>query len=197
MTENRPVDGWAVATLGLAGFFCLFTLGMSLTSGKYVFENITNIDALRHGYVYHIAVRLPRNATGSMFDYPTVTYPLPIIDDSDSGVNVVVANGNGSSARDRRAKRTFAILKTQPGENPFDLGPWNNWKSVMGNSVWEWMLPIKHSPCCRHDSNVSEYEFGPLIGKLKQRYNVPSKPKRRRSGESIEMRDAPSTDTQS
>ena len=75
-------------------------------------------------------------------------------------------------ARDQRAKKTFAILETEPGENPWDQGYWRNWKSVMGNNVLEWLLPIRHSPCCNHESMESDYDFGPLVETLKRRYGL-------------------------
>lgn len=92
-----------------------------------------------------------------------------------------------ASARDRLAKQTFAILKTHSGENPFDLGPWRNFKSVMGNNVLEWFLPIKHSPCCNHEIMESDYEFGSLIDELRRRYELPEKQCHDHRDDSIEM----------
>lgn len=163
LSEGRSADGRIIGVLALAGMFCFFTIGMTLTSGKYVFENITNIDALRTGSVYHIAVRIPRDSPPSP-NYMTITYPLPL--PTAPGQTSVYA----PASRDRHATNMFAILKTAPGENPFNLGPWRNFKSVMGNTPFEWFLPIKHSPCCDHDSMVSDYDFGPLVEELKKRY---------------------------
>lgn len=93
-----------------------------------------------------------------------------------------------ASPRDEQAKRMFAILATEPGENPWDTGVWKNCKSVMGNSVLEWLLPIWHSPCCNHDSMESDYEFGPVVEKLKKRYGIPDSGTPATDG--IEMRSA-------
>jgi palmitoyltransferase len=76
------------------------------------------------------------------------------------------------AARDQQARRTFAILQAEPGENPWHLGYLQNFKSVMGDSIIEWLLPIRHSPCSRHDSMVSDYQFGPLVEELKRRYGL-------------------------
>lgn len=43
----------------------------------------------------------------------------------------------------------------------------------MGDNFVEWLLPIRRSPCCSHDSMVSDYPFGPLIDELRKRYEVP------------------------
>jgi palmitoyltransferase len=170
LDEGRALDGRIVAVLALAGLFCFFTVGMTLTSGKYIFENITNIDVLRKSSVHHIAIRLPpRTAPSSK--YTTVTYPLPL--QTPQQGHQYTTNIYGTVARDRQATHTFAIVRTEPGENPFDLGPWRNFKAVMGNTVLEWLFPIKHSPCCDHDSMISDYEFGPLIEDLKKRHNIP------------------------
>ncbi len=55
--------------------------------------------------------------------------------------------------------RTFAILSTQQGENPFDVGPWENTCQVMGYSLAEWLFPIRQSPCTNHTSRVSAFKM--------------------------------------
>lgn len=176
LQDGLPVDGRIAAILGLAGLFCLFAIGMTMTSGKYVLENITNIDMLRAGATHHVAVRIPTTSPFSP-QFTTVTYPLPLPATREDELRRRAENhGFTIIPRDMHATHSFAVLRTEPGENPFDLGPWRNFKAVMGNSVLEWLLPIRHSPCCDHDSMVSDYEFGPLIGELKKRYNVPGAP---------------------
>lgn len=169
LNEGRSADGRIIAIIALAGMFCFFTVGMTLTSGKYIFENITNIDVLRSSAVVNVAVRIPPHCSPSP-KFPTITYPLPL---RGSEEEFAQNNGFAGVSRDKGATNSFAVLRTEPGENPFDLGPWKNFKAVMGNNIFEWLLPIKPSPCCDHDSMMSDYEFGPLIGKLMERHNVP------------------------
>src|SRR5690606_38427217 len=100
---------------------------------------------------------------------------------------------NGTAApepegRDRFARRTFAILRTEPGENPWDLGWRRNWTEVMGYTPLDWLLPIKRSPCARHEGAESEYPYGKLVPELKARYGLDPKPWTDRE-ESIEMRE--------
>ncbi|UKZ74238.1 hypothetical protein TrVFT333_001900 [Trichoderma virens FT-333] len=93
------------------------------------------------------------------------------------------------SARDQLAERKFAILRTKPRENPWNLGAKENWKSVMGDNFLEWMLPIRHSPCCNHENMESDYKFGPLIAKLRKRYGVPELEAPSRGGHGIELQE--------
>ena len=63
--------------------------------------------------------------------------------------------------------RTFAILQTLPGMNVWDLGSsWQNFKSVFGPELHDWLLPVKHSPCCDHSSDVSQFPLGPDFEEL-------------------------------
>lgn len=63
--------------------------------------------------------------------------------------------------------RKFAILETLPGMNPWDLGSrWRNFQAVFGSSLHEWLLPVKHSPCCDHTSLTSQFPLGPDFNEL-------------------------------
>nr|POF18030.1 palmitoyltransferase pfa5 [Quercus suber] len=63
--------------------------------------------------------------------------------------------------------RTFAILETMPGSIPWDLGSsYRNFTAVMGTRLIDWLLPIRHSPCCDHSSFVSQYPLGPAFEQL-------------------------------
>ncbi|QIW94785.1 hypothetical protein AMS68_000303 [Peltaster fructicola] len=58
------------------------------------------------------------------------------------------------------ARRTFAILKTPQGMNPWDIGWRDNLTSVFGTRVHSWVLPFLRSPCTRYSSDVSRYPLG-------------------------------------
>lgn len=63
--------------------------------------------------------------------------------------------------------RTFAILETSPGSNPWDLGtPWRNFTAVFGLKFHQWFIPQRYSPCCDHSSLVSQYPLGPQFEQL-------------------------------
>ncbi|PNY29523.1 Palmitoyltransferase [Tolypocladium capitatum] len=172
--QGRGLDGWVIVVIVLAALFGFFAFAMTLTSARFVFTNTTNIDMLRKTQVFFLAVRIPLNGRRSD-KFPTIVYPLQpyqaweVIGQAQPQPN---GGGGDSSERDQQATRRFAILRTEPRENPWDLGYWGNWKSVMGNNMAEWLLPIKHSPCCNHESMVSDYQFGPLVAELKKRYGI-------------------------
>ncbi|KAH7029448.1 palmitoyltransferase PFA5 [Microdochium trichocladiopsis] len=200
--NNEELDPRVIAVIILAGFFCFFTFLMSTTSLRYVLLNMTNVDMLgATSKVYQLAVVVPRDArppTTSALAYPTVTYPLPNLELGLNGeangpskhTPATFSDGSGSTdhtSRDALAVRTFAILKTEPGENPWHLGYWRNWKEVMGSNILDWFLPISKSPCISHESHESFYPFGPVLDDVCARYGVSNPIRRGHSGS--EMRE--------
>ncbi|KAM0195139.1 hypothetical protein ACHAPA_005737 [Fusarium lateritium] len=175
-------DARLIVGLALGSLFGLFAITMSATALRFAFQNITNIDLLRKNQTFRLAVWVP-NGTQPTERFSTTTYPLTLpgepprtpisarfrgVDRSDGATSVT----DRMAARDDQAMRTFAVLLTEPNENPWDVGCRKNFKSVMGDSIIDWLLPIRHSPCTRHDNMVSDYEFGPLVEELKKRYGL-------------------------
>ncbi|KAL7621169.1 Palmitoyltransferase pfa5 [Parahypoxylon ruwenzoriense] len=189
MDEGSPLDPHFVAVIVLAAFFGLFTFLMTVTSMRYVLLNMTNVDMLgSRSKVYQLAVRVPRG-TGSTDRYTVVTYPLPrpgeVTSDRHNGTGGPRRVASGSSlgiqaghprpiARDDLATRTFAILKTEPGENPWDIGLQRNWQAVMGTNALDWFLPFRKSPCVNHEGHDSFYPMGQVLEDVRARYNLPS-----------------------
>jgi palmitoyltransferase len=135
-----------------AGFFFLFTAGMVFTTSKNILLNSTSVEDLsRTVKKWSLAVHLPNPPPSSQpRPYQTITFP-----------------GHSASAAHGTSQRTFAILYSQPGDNPFDLGPYNNFTSVMGYRPWDWILPLKHSPCCNHGGE-SDWPLGPVYDKMRK-----------------------------
>ncbi|KAK8103165.1 DHHC zinc finger domain-containing protein [Apiospora sp. TS-2023a] len=180
MSSGAGVDGFLVGALGLAGFFGLFTFMMTMTSLRYVLQNMTNVDLLgSRTKVYQLAVRIPRGSEGTD-SYHVINYPLERPGSSFSSnrhSNGTVARVNspsmGHEARDALAHRTFAILRTEAGENPWDLGHWENWKEVMGTNIIDWLFPIRRSPCTKHEFNESFYRMGKIVDEVRARHGLP------------------------
>lgn len=180
-------DGQVLAVIALSGFFGLFTCAMWLTSLRYVFINQTNVDVLSaRKKVYQLAVRVPLG-TPSTAMYSTVTYPLARDGQTTGGrqgrpgPSESASSNEAPSAkelRDMKAARTFAIVRTEPGENPWDLGWYRNWESVMGTNVFDWFLPLHRSPCTDHGSTRSMYRMGKVLSKVKHRYGLDNLPER-------------------
>lgn len=183
ISEDVPIDGIIIAIIALGAFFGLFTFGMVATSLRYIFKNLTNVDMLRQrSAVYQFAIRVPQGTPPGP-NYGIITYPLPKPDEHANGA----ALGEPVWSRDRLATRTFAVVTTDMGENPWDLGMAGNWVSIMGTNVLDWMLPIRHSPCVYEESNESFYRMGPLYETLRSRYALPRVPQDGRGA--VEMED--------
>jgi len=140
---------------------------MTLSSIQLAMFNITTIENLnRRSVVWTLAIRVPDHLLGRLWvaDSPwaptfrMVSYPPE-----------PPASTQPSNDLPTTERHVFAILHTLPGENPFDLGSsLKNMQQVMGYSLAEWLLPLKHSPCANHSSPESAFALGPVVTRLKQ-----------------------------
>lgn len=170
LNTGGGLDGFLIAMLALCGLLGFFTITMFITSARYALLNMTNIDYLKSkNFVHTLAIRVPRG-TQSCEKYKVITYPISKPRDSSPQLS---GEMGGASERDMLATRTFAIVKTELGENPWDLGLYRNWKSVMGNSIVDWLLPLKDSPCATYENNESFYEMGPVYLRVRERFGLP------------------------
>ncbi|KAL4941044.1 DHHC palmitoyltransferase-domain-containing protein [Aspergillus oleicola] len=186
---------WAIG-IGLSGFFGLFTFGMTMSSLQLAAMNLTTIENLnRRSAVWTLAIRVPNHVlsqlqpgSGWAPTFTTITYPLPSIPPPPPPTHPG-APGAGTGNFNQQPppppppppplsnpplpppveRHTFAILQTQPGENPFDLGfPILNIKQVLGTSILDWFLPLRLSPCAGHTSGESEFAMGPVVTRLRR-----------------------------
>ncbi|KAL2172564.1 hypothetical protein VTG60DRAFT_4683 [Thermothelomyces hinnuleus] len=179
------VDGAVIGALALAAFFGLFTFTMTATSVRYILLNLTTVDYMKAKKVVHqLAIRVPRGTPPGQ-NYNVITYPLPKPLSEANPAKQTIGT-EVTSPRDQLATRTFAVVKTEMGENPWDLGYYRNWKSVMGDNIIDWLLPIKKSPCALYENHESFYEMGPLYQKLRARFRLPPLSA---ESEGIEMRE--------
>ena len=143
-----------VVTLAFGVLFGLFATGMTGSSLHFALVNTTTIENLsRKNAVYQLAIHMPRP--------PQTRPPFPTISFS-------TAQKTDNSEPSPDTIKTFAILHTRPGENPWDLGALGNLKEVMGEHWYDWFLPIKHSPCSNHDRSDSQFAMGPVVDRLKR-----------------------------
>lgn len=139
---------------------------MTYNSLLAIHHNTTTVDSLtRANRVYHFAIHMPEvtPAPEATPPFSTITYPL-----LDPSTQV--------QPRQQRP-RTFAILPSPQGSNPYLLSSAiSNWKAVLGDNWYDWLLPFKYSPCCRYASNSHRtdstpsfmYEMGPVLEKMKR-----------------------------
>lgn len=146
-----------VVTLAFAALFFLFTAGMTGSSMQFVLLNTTTIENLsRKSVVYQLAIHIPRPSSEPP-PYPTISYST-------------ASKPIGQIAPD--AIKTFAILHSKPGQNPWDLGAFENFKNVMGYHWYDWLLPLHHSPCSRHDGYGSQFATGPVVEDMKREAGI-------------------------
>ncbi|KAL2269397.1 hypothetical protein VTJ83DRAFT_1581 [Remersonia thermophila] len=168
---SAGIDGVVIGVLAVACVFGIFTFTMTATSVRSILVNLTTVDHLKaKSAVHQLAVRVPLGTPPGP-KYNVITYPLPK-PPATAGAPGARGSAEPLSARDQLASRTYAIVRTEKGENPWDLGVWRNWTSVMGRRPWDWFLPIRASP--RYESTESFYEMGPVYKKLRARFGLPA-----------------------
>jgi palmitoyltransferase len=148
---------------------------MSLSSIHLALVNSTTVENLtRKTKVTQLAVLIPSRPQGATTEdsetqqnmsYATVKYPLEPMHSSEEPSAASQAEGHPSRTT---STRTFAVLKTHPGENVWDLGFYENWRSVMGMRIWDWFIPLAHSPCQNHDQGESSFALGPAIDRIRR-----------------------------
>lgn len=129
-------------------------------------HNLTTIENLnRQSAVWTLAIRVPDRIL-SKFNaqlappYRLVSYPLQPEPPGPETPTEVPPTGK---------QHVFAILQTSPGENPYDLGsPLKNLQQVLGFTIFDWLLPLKHSPCADHSSLESAFALGPVVTRIKR-----------------------------
>jgi palmitoyltransferase len=160
--SEGAIDAQVYVILAISALFTLFATGMTAASIRLNMLNMTNVDLLQRQRVIQLAVYVPLD-TPSNQNFLTVTYPLP------------PPQGEESVLRPQPlTQRKFAILRMEPGENPWHLGYLENWKAVMGPRPIDWLLPTRPLPRTQRDDMSSMYPMGPAFERLKQRYEIGS-----------------------
>ena len=143
---------------------------MTASSLQFALINTTTIENLsRRTIVWTLAVHMPRPPETST-GFRTVSFST-----AASTTNFDEPAEEQASA----AIKTFAILHTKPGENPFDLGAYQNFKTVMGDHWYDWFLPIKYSPCCNHDRGDSQFAMGLVVQRIMAEAGIAKKTHRK------------------
>lgn len=185
--DSSFVNAHWILVLAFAALFFLFTSGMFGSSLQLSLINSTTVENLsRKSRIYYIATYIARpeetirrvEASGKP-PLRLITYPRP----PDENVTIVQHHGgfppaalaasptNSSPASPPGAtsvSRTFAIIETPPGFNPWDVSSLENLKTVLGERPIDWFLPVKHSPCTNHYSTVSMYKMNPEIARFRR-----------------------------
>lgn len=170
---------WILA-LAFAAMFLLFSAGMFGSTFQLAAINSTTVENLsRKTKVWYLAVYMPRPEetvrhveTRGMTALRTIKYPRPAEEQQillqQRGNIPAQASTTANHLQTGLPIRTFAILETPAGFNPWDCGTLQNIKEVMGNNVLDWFLPVKHSPCANHSNGESMFRLGPQVERLKE-----------------------------
>lgn len=148
---------------------------MSFNSLRYVFINTTTVDNLtRSSRHYSFAVLIdegqhPQYRDSRWWDnkpFITITYPL---------------SGHASVGLEPGMTRTFAVIPAPAGSNPYNLpSALSNFRAVLGDHWYDWLLPLRESPCCTRRKRYLEsdqeslgtggtlYDFGDVMARMKQ-----------------------------
>ncbi|KAI9812287.1 MAG: palmitoyltransferase pfa5 [Pycnora praestabilis] len=186
---EQPSVHW-ILTLAFASLFALMALGMAGSSIQLAAINSTTVENLsRKVKVWQLAVFIPQPHQGQLGENPatsngsattptTITYPLTTPNPNhDRTLPSITLSGQSSLStitQKPQPPRTFAILSTPPGANPWDLGTLENLKSVLGNHWYDWLLPLRHSPCCYHDGGESAFQLGGIVNRLRKETGISS-----------------------
>lgn len=138
---------------------------MTGSSVQFALINTTTIENLsRRTKVWTLAVYMPKPPESST-GFRTVSFSTATSTTGSNAPATEQATG---------AVKTFAILHTKPGENPFDVGPYQNFKAVMGDHWYDWLLPIRRSPCCNHDRRDGQFAMGPVVQRMRAEAGIVS-----------------------
>lgn len=175
--QTGYVNAHWIVVLALAGLFLLFSAGMCMSTGQFAFINSTTIENLnRKTKVWHLAVYVSPEAVQEAHEkgiaLQLISYPRPPGEQLGAPQQQPLdraenSDRQGNQASENTPIRMFAILESEPGDNPFDIGYLRNFQDIMGYTVWEWLLPVKLSPCFKHDNEVSLYKLGPSVDAMK------------------------------
>ncbi|BDD59579.1 palmitoyltransferase pfa5 [Monascus purpureus] len=168
--EAHRVNAHWIVGIALSALFGIFSFAMTVSSLQLAMKNLTTIENINHrSKVWTIAIRIPDSLVPQTnpgmplaLPYQTITYPQP-------DMSPPSLESEGFQRPTTGERHVFAILRTQPGENPFDLGSMvENLQQILGHSIADWFLPFKQSPCADHSGSQGAFAFGPVVTRLKR-----------------------------
>lgn len=137
---------------------------MAWTTGYNIAISYTSVEAIQRGGISNIAFRITKLPTQPMkFHTPpssSENNPKESESDDDWPVLCVTHRSHGKS---------FVVMQTKPFQHPWAASYMLCWKDTMGESVLDWFLPLKNSPC-KQKSRSGEFRWGELVYDMAQKY---------------------------
>jgi palmitoyltransferase len=144
---SRP--GTWIGALVTAVLFCIFTFTMSCMTGWNLMINFTSVEGIQRGGICNIAFLISQPPRNPISLHPTGP-SLP------EGEWPILCTFQGSTGRQ------YVVMQTKPMEHPWYTTLLRGWKDTMGNSVVDWFLPLRQSPC-KQRSRSGEFEWGEVV----------------------------------
>lgn len=175
-SDTNFLNAHWVVMIAVSGLFLLFSSGMFMSSCQFALLNVTTIENLnRKTKVWNLAVYASppvlEEAHEKGVELKLISYPRPPEEDlmiQGDGVNLQFpSNSSSPPAQSSVSHRTFAILESRPGQNPFHLGNLANFQDLMGTTIWEWLNPFSPSPAAQHSDPASLHKLGPAVDEMK------------------------------
>ncbi|KAF3031118.1 palmitoyltransferase pfa5 [Didymella keratinophila] len=156
-TGARPGTWIGVLVVGV--LFCIFTFTMSCMTGWNLCINYTSVEGIQRGGVQNIAFLISKiSDRSSLPSTPSAQDKTQSRDDWPVLTTV-----------QRSVDRTYVVMQTQPNEHPWYTSLMMGWRDVMGNNVFDWFTPIKHSPY-KQKGHRGEFEWGELVYDMAKQY---------------------------
>lgn len=141
---------------------------MTCMTGYNLAINYTSVEAIQRGGITNIAFLITRMPNQQAAPPAPPTPPTPSTNsdnkhmeaDDDWPVLRIVQRYNG---------RTFVVMQTKPFQHPWSATLMEGWKDTMGNTVADWFLPLRNSPCKRR-SRSGEFRWGEVVYDMAAKY---------------------------
>jgi palmitoyltransferase len=138
---------------------------MTCMTGYNLAINYTSVEAIQRGGIANIAFLITR-----MPNEPSQPYAPPSPPQSDDNKQIEADDDWPVLCTVRRSNgRMFVVMQTKPFQHPWSANLMDGWKDTMGESVVDWFLPIRNSPC-KQKSRTGEFRWGHVVYDMARKY---------------------------
>ncbi|EOA84501.1 uncharacterized protein SETTUDRAFT_163432 [Exserohilum turcica Et28A] len=171
---SRP--GTWIGALVTGVLFSIFTFTMSCMTSWNLMINYTSVEGIQRGGIHNIAFLIsPPSPRSSASVSAPETSPSPSSKHHKKGLS----NRTEKEAAEedwpilttvtRPSKRSYVVMQTKPFEHPWYTTLMQGWKDTMGNSIIDWLLPLRQSPC-KEKSHTGEFAWGEVVYDMARMY---------------------------
>jgi palmitoyltransferase len=148
IVKDKPTT-W-IALVALTAIFLIFAGTMFFMTTWNLSINYTTIETLQRDGIHNITMLATR---GHSLERRSSKASRPREGEGPNVLREVTRDGG----------REYVVFQTQPLDNPWDLGNMANLRSIMGDSILDWFIPLKMSPCTKHDDSRGEFPWSSLV----------------------------------